>query len=246
MNTEAGRQRRLLDALWSDGDGGHDAAGLAAYRANAGAAAERALAAACPTVQELVGDEAFAAIARALWQAQPPVCGDLAQWGGALPDWLAAEPALANEPYLADMARVELALHRAETAVDAPFDPACLSRLAEHDPAALRLHLAPGAALLMSAHPVVTIWAAHRSDVDDRFAPVRAAFAAGRGETAFVWRCGWRGEVVAVADDQISFFAALLGRATLGDALDAAPGLDFEAWLLQALRLQWLADVVLA
>lgn len=139
MNSEAQRQRRLLAALWSRDDHGHDAVGLAAYRAHAGAAAERALAAACPTVQQLVGDAAFGVIARALWQAHPPLAGELAEWGGALPDWLAADPALADEPHLVDVARVDLALHRAESAADVHVDPACLQRLAESDPAALRL-----------------------------------------------------------------------------------------------------------
>jgi hypothetical protein len=76
-----------------------------------------------PTVQQLVGDAAFGVIARALWQAHPPLAGDLAEWGGALPDWLAADPALADEPHLADVARVDLALHRAESAADVHVRP---------------------------------------------------------------------------------------------------------------------------
>lgn len=243
MNPEARRQRRLLDALWSRADAGLDPAGLAAYRANAGAAAERALAAACPTVQQLVGDEAFAAIARQLWRQHPPVLGDLAQWGDALPVWLAADAALADEPFLADVARVDLAVHRAEMAADAGLDPARLARLADTDPAALRLRLAPGAALVVSSHPVATIWLAHRRTDADRFAPVRTAFAAGQGENAFVWRQGWRGAVAAVTGADAVFLQALLEGATLADALDRTPDLDFEAWLLLALRQQWLADL---
>jgi hypothetical protein len=243
MSTEAIRQQRLLAALWSRTEDGLDPAGVAAYRANAGAAAERALAAAFPTVQQLVGDEAFAAIARQLWRQHPPRRGDLAQWGDALPAWLATDPALADEPYLPDVARVDLAVHRAEMAADAAFDPAVLARLADVDAAALRLRLVPGVALVRSPHPVATVWSAHRSTDADRFAPVRAAFAAGQGEAAFVWRHGWRGDVVAVAHDHAAFLAALIEGATLAEALDRAPDLDFETWLLQALRLRWLADL---
>ena len=66
---EALRQQMLLRALLGDArpgvvagwlrDGPRVDAGLAAYRANAGALAERALAAAYPTVQQLLGEVSF-------------------------------------------------------------------------------------------------------------------------------------------------------------------------------------------
>lgn len=143
LHTEAARQQRLLAALAGGDDAGFEALGLAAYRANAAAVAERALAAACPTVQQLLGDESFSAVARRLWQVAPPARGDLAQWGGALPGLLAEDEALGDEPYLADVARVDLAVHRAEMAADATLDPARLAMLGEADPAGLRLHWRP-------------------------------------------------------------------------------------------------------
>jgi hypothetical protein len=243
--SEAGRQQGLLDALWRHKDSLPETAGLRAYRANAGAAAERALAAACPTVQQLMGEDSFAALARALWHHAPPDRGDLAQWGADLPAFLAADPALSGEPYLADVARVDLALHSAESAADAALDPATLQRLAEHPPETLRLRLAPGAALVVSPHPVATIVNAHRSAAEDRFAPVRAAFAAGQGETAFVWRRGWRGDVVVLDASEAAFVQALLAGTDLAAALDAAPDLDFETWLGRALGDAWLAAIEL-
>ena len=240
---EADRQQQLLDALWRRRDTLPETAGLRAYRANAAAAAERALAAACPTVRQLMGDDSFAALARALWHHAPPDRGDLAQWGADLPAFLAADRALAGEPYLADVARVDLALRSAESAADAALDPATLQRLAEHPPETLRLRLAPGAALVVSPHPVATIVNAHRSAAPDRFAPVRAAFAAGQGEAAFVWRRGWRGDVAALDAAQAAFMRALLAGADLAAALDAAPDLDFETWLVRALDADWLAAI---
>lgn len=247
MTAEAERQQQLLRALWSREDHGLAPAGLQAYRANAGAAAERALAAACPTVQQLLGDEAFAALARALWQRCPPQRGDLATWGGELPALLAEAGDLREEhglAYLPDVARLDLAVHRAEVAADAVFDPACLARLADTEAERLHIQLAPGAAVIASAHPVATIWSAHRRTEADRFAPVRAAFDAGRGEIAFVWRRGWRGDVAVLDAAEAAFMQALLDGAALGAALDAAPALDFEAWLARALRASWLADLM--
>jgi hypothetical protein len=253
---EALRQQMLLRALWGDARpgvvagwlrdgprGGKVAPGLAAYRANAGAAAERALAAAYPTVQQLLGDESFAALARACWRQHPPTAGDLGLWGGALAAFIEDAEVLACEPYLPDVARLEWAVHLAERAADAT-PPQGLERLGSDDPAALALRLAPGTALVDSRHPIVTIWQAHRSSADDRFAPVRAAFTAGTGECALVAREGWRAAVRALAPDEARYMQALLAGGSLATALTAAGDtFDFQAWLIAALQQQRLAAV---
>ncbi|WP_326540770.1 HvfC/BufC family peptide modification chaperone, partial [Pseudorhodoferax sp.] len=61
------------------------ARGLAAYQANGHDLAERALRAAYPVVAALVGGDSFATMACELWHRHPPVRGDLACWGDALP-----------------------------------------------------------------------------------------------------------------------------------------------------------------
>jgi len=251
---EALRQRMLLRALWADA--GPEAMagwlrdapprvarGLQAYRANAGALAERALAAAYPTVAQLVGDESFGALARALWFAQPPQRGDIAQWGEGLPAFIAASPQLAEEPYLADVARLDWAVHGAEQAAER--GPVVgLARLAEADPAQLRLRLAAGLALCRSVHPVARIWHAHRSTAEDRFAGVREAFALGLGEHALVWRDGFQARVEALPAADAQFMQALREGQTLAAALDAAgAGFAFERWLPQALQRGWLTAV---
>jgi hypothetical protein len=272
LHKEALRQQTLLRALWRDArpgvvagwlrDGAGTPRGLRAYQDHAAALAERALAAAYPTLQQLLGDAAFAALARAFWHAEPPACGDIGQWGAALPGFVAADAQLAGEPYLADVARLEWAVHRAASAADArPVTG--LERLAHGDPAALWLQLQPGSTLLSSPHPVVTLWQAHRGlagrgagdmsgylpgdlpgDTTDPFAPVRAAFAAGTGEHALVRRSGWRTDVLALDAGTARFTAALLAGRTLSDALHAAgTGFDFEPWLLDALRGHALAAV---
>lgn len=250
---EALRQQMLLRALLGDArpgvvtgwlrDGAATARGLAAYQANAGALAERALAAAFPTLQQLLGEASFAGLARSFWRARPPQRGDVATWGGELAAFIADDEDLAPEPYLADVARLEWAVHEAERAADAG-PPTGLERLEGHDPASLWLRLAPGTVLVESPHPVATIWHAHRSDAPDRFAPVRAAFAAGRGESVRVVREGWRATVAAVGSDEARFTAALLAGRPLGDALsEAGSGFDFGVWLVAALQGQWLAGV---
>lgn len=254
--TEALRQQRLLAVLraqapldtlsgWLRGPPARAQRGLQAYTANAGALAERALSAAFPTIAELVGAGSFAALARAFWQAQPPERGDVAQWGGALPGFIAAAAQLADEPCLADVARLDWAVHLAELASDADRAAQGLEQLATADPDRLRLQLAPGTALVSSTHPVATIWQAHRSSATDRFAPVRQAFALGAAEHGLVWRQGYRAQVTALPEAAAGFTHAVLAGRSLGQALaGAAPDFDFETWLLAALQQGWIAAAI--
>jgi hypothetical protein len=254
IEREALRQRMMLRALLGDArpgvvagwmrDGARFERGLQAYRANAGALAERALAAAFPTLLQLLGEESFAALARAFWRRQPPSCGDIAEWGGALPAFIEADAQLADEPYLGDVARLEWAVHQAERAADGAAAPEGLALMAEQDPAELFLRLQPGTAVLGSAHPIVTIWQAHRSDAPDRFAAVREAFAAGWGEAAWVGRRDWKVEVRRLDEAGARFTAALLAGRPLGAALAlAGERFEFEPWLIDALQRQAIAAI---
>ncbi|WP_341887265.1 putative DNA-binding domain-containing protein [Variovorax sp. YR752] len=249
---EAQRQQQLLAAILR-----HDAApalreqgaraerGLAAYRANAGALAERALAAAAPTVAAMLGEESFARLARELWAAHPPRCGDVAEWGAELPAWLAAQADLAEWPWLADAARLDLALHAAERAADATLEVESLSLLAEADPASVTLNLMPGLAVLASTWPIASIHAAHHDAGPDPFAPVRVALAAGQGEAVCVARAGWRAVVHRLLDHDAAFMRALQGGDSLAGALhEAGEGFDFGAWLPRAIAQSWLKAVL--
>lgn len=253
---EALRQQLLLRALWRDapttavqgwlrGTPQARRRGLQACQANAGALAERALAAAFPTVAQLLGDEAMAGLARAFWRADAPVQGDLATWGAGLPQFMAVDPQLAAEPYLADVARLDWALHRAAGAADDDAPPAGLDLLATADPATLRLQLRAGHAVLQSAHPVHTLWAAHQDTRPDRFAPVRAALAAGQGEALRVRRQGLQPVAERISAADAGFEQALLHGRSLATALHAAgTGFDFEAWFITTLQHGSLAAVL--
>jgi len=256
LQKEALRQQMLLRALWRDArpavvagwmrDGARFERGLSAYRSNAGALAERALGAVFPTLLQLLSPESFAALARAFWRAAPPAAGDIAEWGAGLPAFIAGDDQLAAEPYLADVARLEWAVHAAERAADAAPSAPDLALLGRAEPAALGLRLQPGTALISSPHPIVGIWQAHRSTDPARFAPVRAAFAAGVAEHALVRRHGWKVQVLALPAPAARFTAALLDGRSLGAALVmAGDGFDFESWLLEAVRDDLIAAVVL-
>ena len=171
MNPLARQQQALLKALFGVPQNaskliaphvhGAWARGLKFYQSNGHALAERSLRAAYPVLAQLLGEESFEALACALWHARPPERGDVGLWGEALPVFVAASVQLADEPYMADVARVEWALHRAAGAADAEPELATLALMTAHEPAQLALRLAPGTVVVASAYPVASIAMAH-------------------------------------------------------------------------------------
>lgn len=243
----AAQQQALVAALWARGPQEAPALaaahlvpeattlrGLRAYRSNGRALAVRALAAAYPSVAALLGEDNFEAVAQAVWLAHPPVRGDMAEWGSALPAWIASRADLAQaEPYLADVARVDWALHVAASAADAEPDLASLALLQQHDPDTLTLVLAPGTQVIESPWPVVSLVQAHAGDgvsLDEAAARLRA----GEAEPALVWREGLRPRVRVAAPGEAAFVRALQAGRSLAQALDAVLDFDFAAWLSPA------------
>lgn len=222
------------------------ALGLRAYRQNALGTAQRALTAVFPTVQALLSETSFAALASDFWQRHPPGRGDLAQWGDALPAFLATAPSLADEAYLADVARVEWALHQAATAPDAVADLASLACLVELAPELVGLRLAPGTCCRPSPWPVVSLIEAHRlggpevPEASGAWARLRERLQGPVAETALVWRQGLKPCLRAADAGEPALVQALAAGCSLADALAqalaAAPEFDFSRWLNQAVH----------
>jgi hypothetical protein len=267
---EAARQQALLAALWPPDASAAGALegwcrdspvtvtrGLQAYRANAAAIAARALEAAYPTVCALVGVDDFQQLASELWLTQPPVQGDLAQWGESLAAFLEAHAALADWPYLGDCARLDWAVHRCERAADVSFDAASIARLGDTDPQQLQLQLRPGLQVLASRWPVVAIHQAHREGASpDALAAARDALQAGVAESALVCRSGWRAQVHRIDAATVAWTQRLLAGDSLAAALDAVsdaaadessvPPFDLAVWLSTALGAGWLKGITVA
>lgn len=273
---EAQRQQALVAALLAPPGqvpdvllherGERAARGIEAYRANAEAIAERALAAVFGTVKALLGDADFAHLAAEFWRAAPPLRGDLGEWGDVFPAWLAAQAAMAPWPYLGDCARLDLALHRNERAADALFDAASMGLLASTDPARLTIALLPGTELIESRWPLAAIHQAHHlpaDEADAAFEALRLRLAAitdgSPPEAVLVVREGWRAVVHRLDAATAVWTERLLSGTRLDAALDAAldaeidaeidatsDGFDFSAWLATALRHRWLKGVAVA
>jgi hypothetical protein len=210
--------------------------GLQAYRSHGLALAARALAGTYPVLRMLLGAESFDALAWRHWQRQPPACGDMAQWGGALAHEIAGLPQLASEePYLPDLARLEWLVHLASTAADAPPDMASFALLATCEPEAVALVSAPGLACVTSAFPVASIVAAHlEGEPSLEEAGLRLRHS--QAEAAVVWRQGFRPQRRHALPGEPELIAGLQDKRSLAASLAAAPELDFQAWLPLAVR----------
>ena len=239
ISTLEHEQSNLLHALAGQSGRAFNSRGLQVYQANRAVLAERTLASTYPVVAQLIGQTSFEPLARHFWQQHPPQRGDMGQWGLQLAEFLEAAPQLVDEPFLADVARLEWALHRAAGAPDALLDAPSFALMA--DDAALRvsLTLSPGAATFASAYPVVSIINAHlagQPTLDDAADLLRQ----GQGELALVWRQGYKPKVRSISVAEYSLINALGKGATLEAALDMAssnePAFDFNTWLSQAVQ----------
>lgn len=204
------------------------------HRNNVVAGLTRALGDTFPVLRRLVGAPFFDAMAGVYLRAHPPASPVLAHYGAGFADWLEGFAPARGLPWLPDMARLEFARVAACHAADAmPLAPEALAAR-QADAAALpgaRLRLHPSCRVLRSRYAVHTLWAAHQGDGE---MPV---IAIDRPGAALVLRDA-DDEVLAIgiAPAAADFIAALLGRATLAEALQCAAGVDLAATLALLIR----------
>jgi Putative DNA-binding domain len=230
----AAQQNQLLDQIFTARTSA-PSRGLSAYRANAQASAQRALAAAYPVLAQCVGEDNFTYLARDFWHRHPPQRGDLAQWGDALAAFVEAAPQLQHLPYLADVVHIEWALHVCASAPDTDQNLASFTLLNEHAPEHVRLQFAPGACVLPSDYPAAAICLSHGGEA--RLEDAVALLHAGTAQTALVWRRGFAPRLQVLAQVDIGFVNASLHGASLAVALDAAHAdFNFSAWLTASVQ----------
>ncbi|RCS57378.1 DNA-binding domain-containing protein [Parvibium lacunae] len=191
---------------------------LAIYRGNVLANLESAMRNTYPICAALVGDEFFAGLTRAYWQAHPSQSGDLGEFGEQLAAFLETFTPAQDLPYLADIARLEWAQHLAYRAADhTPLDLTQLASLAPDSLTALRARFQPACQLLAPTYNIYPIWEAHQPDYTGDWAIDWQAPA----EPLIIYRENW---VVRIAPlDRPSFvFLQTWQHHTLGDALAQA------------------------
>jgi hypothetical protein len=249
MSRLATQQQALLEALFArpaqaavqrlrdhaSGVGAHPQRGLLAYQSNGRMLAERALRAVYPVLVQLLGEDSFAGLARALWHAQPPQCGDIAEWGDGLAEFMGGSVQLQDAPYLPDVARAEWALHRCALAPDRAPLLASLALLTREDPQTLSLELAPGWAVLSSNWPLASLLLAHLQGTPT-LAELALQLHDGRAQDIVLWRAGYQPQLRQALPGELPLLRALQDGVALEPALDASPQLDFSQWLPLAVQ----------
>ena len=214
---------------------------LQVYRHNITASLTAALAAVYPAIRRLGGQGFFDYVADAFVREVPPRSGNLHDFGAEFADFLQRLPAAAGVPYLADVARLEWAYHRAYHAADAAaLDVTALAAITPDEYAQLRFRLHPSAQLLASDYPLLRIWQINQPDyagndsVDlgegaDRLLVLRPALDVG---------------IVRLTSAEFDFLSACAVGATLIDAaaLVAAPDFDLTAVLQRHVALSTFAS----
>lgn len=149
------------------GDGFQPEQRLSIHRNNTTVLLCEVLATTYPVVKKLVGDDFFDSVARVYVRTQPPRSPCLFEYGGGFGAFLTTLPAVAELPYLPDVAALEWAWNESFYAVDA--EPLSAAALAKVDPEAygdLIFTPHPSLRLVASAYPIKEIWDVNQCGAD--------------------------------------------------------------------------------
>lgn len=227
----------LLDPTAAIPEGLRDAQGAAAgrrydvYRNNVVVSLSEAMIKAFPHVRGLLGEQNFDSLVPLFVRAHPPRTLLIMHYGADFPAFLEGFEPLKHLGYLADVARLDLALRASYHAADAPrFDPNILQEAPEIL-AETHLHLAPAACMLRSRWPLFDLW----RRASDPTAPEPRA----QGQAVLITRPEFDPVVHLLPTGGATWLTALATQ-PIGQAVEtataAAPDFDFGASLTLALQ----------
>lgn len=184
-----------------------------------------ALNATFPVIRRLVGDDFFAAAARAFVLETPPAGPCLFEYGREFPDHIAALPASATLVYLRDVGRLEWAINVAYHAPDGQFIEApAFEEMPPQRVLDTGFAFHPSCRLISSCFPIDRIWQVNQAETDDielvdlRTGGVRLLVHRQGGEV------GWR----KFTRSEFAFLRTLSFGGSLGDAAEVARRLGGE------------------
>ena len=129
------------------------------YRNNVIDSLIKALQTGFPVISQLLGEQNFKNIASLFVRQHPPENPVINQYGDLFPTFLEGFEPLEHLPYLADTARLELALRRSYHAADSAFvHPSEFEALSPEALNLAQLRIAPHAFLIRSCWPIYSVW----------------------------------------------------------------------------------------
>lgn len=191
------------------------------YRNNVAVSLTEAMHSAFPVIAKLLGKENMDGLSGLFLRAHPPQSPLMMFYGAEFPAFLEGMSQLSHLGYLADVARLELALRHAYHAADsAPIDPKDLASLSEDDLLSAGLQIAPAVQVLRSDWPIHGIW--RFNSVDG--APKPQA----QGESVLITRPEFDPIPQPLSSAGAIWIEALMQGATIGEALEQAQSEDAE------------------
>jgi len=214
---------------------------LRVHRRHVAQSLATALGATFPTVEAIVGDAYFQAMAQAFAVQELPRQPVLAEYGADFPAFVAGYGPAAALPYLADMARLDWALNLAFHApLEGRLGAPDLTGLPPQRLFELRVALAAGSALVRSSYPIDRIW--HASQPDATVGTVSLEEGAA---SVIVLRRPDDAAFASLNPAEAAFVTALDEGGSLGEGAEAAialePAFDPSATFARLLALQAFA-----
>lgn len=213
-------------------DGGSAKRRFAVYRNNVTHSLVSALADIFPSVQSLVGEEYFRAMARVFVEANPPKSPLIFEYGRNFADFAETFAPAQNLPFLPDVARLDRLWLDAFHAADAsPLNGAELGAVAPEKLAEIRFARHPAARLFASDYSAVTLVSRSRQKTSlEGFNPMAPEF-------GLVTRPEFDPYICNLPQGAFVFTEALFADKTLGEAIEMATESDTAFDLSQALTI---------
>lgn len=189
------------------------------YRNNYFGNLHDALSYAYPVTEKLVGKDFFRYLAMHYIARHPSASGNLHHYGAEMADFIAGFESARGLIYLADVATLEWAYHRAYFACDAGrLDVIGLSKVPQERYADLILNTHPSCQLVRSNYPIAAIWNAHQPNADCDFHITLD----GRSCNVLVNRKDNAVLIRELSDAAATWLQQIQSGASLGKATDAA------------------------
>lgn len=208
-------------------------------------------------LEHLLGDEGFAALTRAYLAAHPPTSFTLRDLGASVVSFVTTAAPWSEDPFVADVARVEWAFVEAFDAPDAPsIDGASIAAIPEESWPAARIMLQPSLQRLALAHPAHDYRLAARASADAENLLALATLAPPDPRPTFVivYRDGVSLLCLDVEPNAFALLDELANGATLGDACERVARASGESeaafdakvaeWFQTWTRLGWISRIV--
>ncbi len=140
------------------------------YRNNVTLSLISVLASTYPVVEEIVGEDFFATMAREFALSHLPQSPVMIHYGEEFPIFLESFAPVQELPYLKDVANLEWHRNSAYHGANAiPVTIEALGKFSEEDVPNLGFEFHPTLSLIKSNYPIVTIWQAHQQENPSEF-----------------------------------------------------------------------------